>query len=83
MPWYAPGSHPAVAVAVCPSGLIHCLDSLVAYGYHLCTHSDGAVKHLIYSPFLHQICSQGLFGVVLSALSKHTQSRREWIQRWL
>lgn len=65
MPWYASG--PCPAVSVCPSGLIHRLGSLDAYGYHPYTDGDGAVKHSIYSPFLHQICSQGLFGVVLSA----------------
>lgn len=44
MPWGAPGPHPAVAV--CPSGLIHCLVSLAAYGWHLSTHGEEPVKPL-------------------------------------
>lgn len=64
MPWQAPGPYPAVAG--CPSGLIHCLGSLVAYGCHLCTQIDGAVKYLIYSPFL---SLARVSGIVLSAQS--------------
>lgn len=55
----------------------------------ICVYSDRAVKHLIYSPFLHQVCSQGLFGAfcfsslsfffpAISQCLKHTFSGAAW-----